>query len=277
MNVSVPDLPPSEAAGALAPAPAPRPGDGYVQSFARGLSVLRSFGADAPVQTLSAAAARSGMTRAGARRILLTLQELGYVSLEGRHFRLTPKVLELGFAYLSSQPVWRLAQPALESLSQAAREACSAAVLDGHDIVFVLRVPADTLLAVKLGVGSRLPAWRTAMGRVLLAGLAPAERRRRVAELQLAARASRTVTDRGQLLAELEQVGRAGHALVQGEPEEGFVCLAVPIVDRAGRVVAAIDVSSHGRRLASDDLRKRLLPGLLEAAASINALMRLQD
>lgn len=112
-----------------------KPSDSYVQSFARGLDVLRSFGADAPTQTLSECAERVGMTRAGARRILLTLQTLGYVDQDGRLFRLTPKVLELGFAYLSAQPWWGLAQPLLEELTQELKESSSAAVLDGDDIV----------------------------------------------------------------------------------------------------------------------------------------------
>jgi len=239
--------------------------------------VLRSFGADAPAQTLSGAAARSGMTRAGARRILLTLQQLGYVEVEGRLFRLTPKVLELGFAYLGSLPVWRLAQPAMEELVQDLRESCSAAVLDGDDIVYVLRVPANKIMAISLGVGSRLPAYCTSMGRVLLAGLPAPERRARVGRMALAARTSRTVTDPAQLLAILEQVRRDGHALVHGELEEGLASMAAPIVNRAGRVVAAINVSAQDQRMPPDEMRKRLLPRLLEAAANINTLMRLQD
>jgi len=270
------DRPPAEDAGRQ-DAPAPRPGDAYVQSFARGLAVLRSFGADAPAQTLSGAAARSGMTRAGARRILLTLQQLGYVDVEGRLFRLTPKVLELGFAYLGSQPVWRLAQPAMEELVQDLHEPCSAAVLDGDDIVYVLRVPANKIMAISLGVGSRLPAYCTSMGRVLLADLPAPARRERVARMALAARTGRTVTDPAQLLAILDQVRREGHALVHGELEEGLVSLAAPIVNRAGRVVAAINVSAHDQRMPPQEMRARLLPRLLEAAARINTLMRLQD
>jgi IclR family pca regulon transcriptional regulator len=282
--IAAANVPAGEAGGdgvAAAPAPtdaaAPRPGDAYVQSFARGLAVLRSFGADAPAQTLSGAAARSGMTRAGARRILLTLQQLGYVEVEGRLFRLTPKVLELGFAYLGSQPVWRLAQPAMEELSRAARESCSAAVLDGDDIVYVLRVPADKIMAISLGVGSRLPAYCTSMGRVLLAGLPAPERRARIARMTLAARTARTVTDPARLLAILEDVRRDGHALVHGELEEGLVSMAAPIVNRTGRVVAAINLSAHDQRMPPEEMRVRLLPRLLEAAASINSLMRLQD
>ena len=280
------DTPPDEIAGDPAPAAAgegaraddaTRPGGTFIQSFARGLAVLRSFGAEAPAQTLSAAAARSGMTRAGARRILLTLQELGYVESEGRLFRLTPKVLELGFAYLSSQPVWHLAQPVMEELVEDIHESSSAAVLDGDDIVYVLRVPAKKIMAISLGPGSRLPAYCTSMGRVLLAGLPIAERRARLARAPLVARTGRTVTDVDQLLDILERVRSDGHALVHGELEEGLVSMAAPIVNRAGKVVAAINVSAQDQRMPPDDMRKRLLPRLLESAASINALMRMQD
>jgi IclR family pca regulon transcriptional regulator len=262
---------------AAAPAAPPRPGDAFVQSFARGLAVLRSFGADAPTQTLTGAAERSGLTRAGARRILLTLQQLGYVEAEGRLFRLTPRVMELGFAYLSSQPVWHLALPVMEDLVQDVHESSSAAVLDGDDIVYVLRVPAKKIMAISLGPGSRLPAHCTAMGRVLLAGLPEAERRQRLAHMPRAARTARTVTDVDALMGLLEQVRRDGHALVHGELEEGLVSLAAPIVNRTGRVVSAINVSAQDQRMPPDEMRKRLLPRLLEAAASINALMRMQD
>ncbi len=254
-----------------------RPGDAFVQSFARGLAVLRSFGAEAPAQTLTGAAERSGLTRAGARRILLTLQQLGYVEAEGRLFRLTPRVMELGFAYLSSQPVWHLALPVMEDLVQDVHESSSAAVLDGDDIVYVLRVPAKKVMTISLGPGSRLPAYCTAMGRVLLAGLPETERRARLSRVPLAARTSRTLTDVDALLAQLELVERIGHALVHSELEEGLVTMAAPIANRTGRVVAAINVSAQDQHMPPDEMRKRLLPRLLEAAASINALMRMQD
>jgi IclR family pca regulon transcriptional regulator len=253
------------------------PGDAFVQSFARGLAVLRSFGADAPAQTLTGAAQRSGLTRAGARRILLTLQQLGYVEAEGRLFRLTPRVMELGFAYLGSQPVWHLAQPVMEELVQDVHESSSAAVLDGGEIVYVLRVPARRTLAINLGPGSRLPAFCTAMGRVLLAGLPETQRRARLAQDALPALTARTVIDADALMALLEGVREQGYALVDGELEEGVVSMAAPIVNRAGRVVAAINVSALDSRMPSDQMRKRLLPRLLESAASINTLMRTQD
>ena len=151
----------------------PRPGDSYVQSFARGLAVIRSFSAEAPAQTLTEVAQRTHLTRAGARRILLTLQQLGYVEAQGRLFRLTARTLDLGFAYLSSLPLWNLAEPVMESLVGEVKESCSAAVLDGNDIVYVLRVPTHKIMSINLGTGSRLPAYCTSMGRVLLAGLPP--------------------------------------------------------------------------------------------------------
>lgn len=159
---------------------APVPSDGYVQSFARGLEVIRSFSADAPEQTLSEVAARSGLTRAGARRFLLTLQTLAYVEGDGKHYRLTPRILDLGFAYLTSMPIWNLAEPVMERLSDALGESCSAAVLDGSDIVYVMRVHTHKIVSLNLNVGTRLPAYCTSLGRVLLAGLDDAEVKNRL-------------------------------------------------------------------------------------------------
>lgn len=250
-----------------------KPSDSYVQSFARGLDVLRSFGAEAPMQTLSECAERVGMTRAGARRILLTLQTLGYVDLEGRHFRLTPKVLELGFAYLSAQPWWGLAQPLLEELTQTLKESSSAAVLDGNDIVYVLRVPANKIMAINLGVGTRLPAYCTSMGRVLLAALPEDERERRVAAMTLEARTPRTIVNHDELLQTLAQVRRQGWAMINEELEMGLISLAVPIRDRAGRVVAAINVSSQPHRQTVAGMQQQFLPRLQAVAERISALM----
>ncbi|CPO14497.1 IclR family transcriptional regulator [Burkholderia pseudomallei] len=134
-----------------------KPGDSYVQSFARGLAVIRAFDAEHPEQTLTEVASATGLTRAGARRILLTLQTLGYVEADGRLFRLTPKILDLGFAYLTSMPFWNLAEPVMEQLSARIHESCSAAVLDRTEIVYVLRVPTHKIMTINLSIGSRLP------------------------------------------------------------------------------------------------------------------------
>jgi IclR family transcriptional regulator, pca regulon regulatory protein len=157
-----------------------RPGDTYVQSFARGLEVIRSFSAAAPRQTLTEVAGRAGLTRAGARRILLTLQTLGYVESDGKLFSLTPRILDLGFAYVSSMPIWNLAEPVMEALVEQVKESCSAAALEGTDIVYVLRVPTRKIMSIGLGVGSRLPAYCTSMGRMLLADLPDDEVLRRL-------------------------------------------------------------------------------------------------
>jgi IclR family pca regulon transcriptional regulator len=267
---SMPDPLPDESSAA------PRPGDAYVQSFARGLAVLRSFGADAPAQTLSTAAARSGMTRAGARRILLTLQQLGYVEAEGRLFRLTPKVMELGFAYLSSQPVWHLAQPVMEELVQDIHESSSAAVLDGTDIVYVLRVPANKIMAISLGPGSRLPAYCTSMGRVLLAGLPRPQLALLLGKRQLPRLTRHTVTDPKRLLKLVDAAREQQWALVCEELEEGLVSLSVPILDRSGHCVAAMNISSQLNRTPPDFMVEHFLPKLKAAAAEISSMLRVK-
>jgi len=250
----------------------PKPGDSYVRSFARGLMVLRSFGAEAPVQTLSEVAERTGLTRAGARRILLTLLSLGYVSAEGRLFRLTPKVLELGFAYLSSLPVWSQAQPVMESLVEELRQSSSVAVLDGNEIVYVLRVPAHRIMSINLGVGSRLPADCTAMGRVLLAGLPDDILQERIAAMRPVPHTPNTIVDRDALFDEIQRVRVQGWSLVSEELEPGLVSVAAPIRGQHGRVVAALNVSGHARAITSEHLLKACLPRLLAAAAKITLL-----
>lgn len=266
---------PAAVAPPVSPAPVsdPRPGDSYVRSFARGLAVLRSFGAGAQSQTLSGVAERAGMTRAGARRILLTLLNLGYVVADGRQFHLTPKVLELGFAYLTSLPVWSQAQPVMETLVEELRQSSSAAVLDGDEIVYVLRIPAHRIMSINLGVGSRLPADCTSMGRVLLSGLAPDALRQRIASMNLVMHTPGTITDREQLLAAIEQARVQGWCLVTEELEPGLVSMAAPIFDHAGRVVAAINISGHARTSTASHLLNVCLPKLLAAAAEINMLM----
>ena len=144
----------------------------FVASLARGLAVLRAFSKDAREMTLSEVAQRTGLTRAAARRFLLTLESLGYVASDGRRFRLTPKVLDLGFSYLSSMELWDVAMPYMEEVSATIHESCSASVLEGCDIVYVARVPTKRIMSVALAIGARLPAITTSMGRVLLAHLA---------------------------------------------------------------------------------------------------------
>ena len=268
---------PTQTSGLAAPAPAlPVPGDSYVQSFARGLSVIRSFSAQSPRQTLSEVAGRAQLTRAGARRILLTLQTLGYVQSDGKLFRLTPRILDLGFAYLSSLPLWNLAEPVMEELVGQIKESCSAAVLDGTDIVYVLRVPTHKIMSISLGVGSRLPAYCTSMGRMLLSALTPEAMMKVLQTSERTVRTRYTVTDVDELAVKIAQVRQQGWALVDQELEEGLVSMAAPVTDRAGQTIAAINISGQANRTSAKVMQETMLPLLLATAQSISTRLALQ-
>ncbi len=239
----------------------PRPGDSYVQSFARGLEVIRSFSAQAPRQTLSEVAVRSGLTRAGARRILLTLQTLGYVESDGRDFRLTARILDLGFAYLSSMPIWNLAEPVVEALVESVKESSSAAVLDGTDIVYVMRVPTHKIMKNSLGIGSRLSDDEV-LERLKVSDLKPLTRH--------------TLTDPAAVLTRVQQARKQGWCLVNQELEEGLISLAAPLVDASGRTVAALNLSGQANRTSARVVQDTLLPPLLDATRQISALLALK-
>jgi len=251
-----------------------QPSDSYVQSFARGLSVIRAFGPQRPQMTLSEVAAACGLTRAGARRILLTLAHLGYVTVEDRKFALTPRILELGYSYLSATPLWDLALPYMEEVAETTRESCSVSVLDGTDIVYILRLSTHKVMSINLSVGSRLPAWVTSMGRVLLAGLPPAEQDRLLAASDIRAHTPHTVTDLGELKRILAGVRADGYACVVQELEPGLQSVAVPIVDRAGRVIGAMNVSGHANRYSREAMLDAFLPPLRRAAEHIDQALR---
>jgi IclR family pca regulon transcriptional regulator len=242
-----------------------------VQSFARGLEVIRSFSALAPRQTLTDVATATGLTRAGARRILLTLQTLGYVESDGRWFRLTPRILDLGFAYLSSMPIWNRAEPVMEALMSQVKESCSAAVLEGTDVVYVMRVPTHKIMRINVGIGSRLPAYCTSMGRVLLAALPEDELQRRLAASPIAPLTRHTLTDPEAIVARIAQARRQGWCLVNQELEEGLISLAAPITNRAGRVIAALNISGQANRTSAKVAQEKLLPPLLVAARTLSA------
>ncbi len=233
----------------------------YVQSLARGLSVIEAFGTACRPLSLTEVAARTGLTRAGARRALLTLQQLGYVALEGRTFRLLPRILKLGYAYLTSLDVWEAAQPFIEDLVARLGEQCTASVLDGDEIVCVARVQTHRLMNVNLAVGSRLPASACAMGRVLLGALDEPALDRYLAAASPPSFTPFTLTD--------PRARLNGYALVDQELEIGLRSLAVPIRDRGDRVVAAMTVCVHAARFTPAQMLERILPELLETAARI--------
>ncbi|MDY7102571.1 MAG: IclR family transcriptional regulator [Actinomycetota bacterium] len=260
-------------AGDSGPEDRTRDGD-FVRSLERGLIVLRSFGPERPRQTLSEVAQETGLTRAAARRFLLTLERLGYLAYDGRHFSLRSRVLELGYAYLSSLPLWDLAVPHMRRLVEEVHESCSASVLDGDEIVYVARVPTKRIMTINLGIGSRLPAYATSMGRVLLAGLPPAELDAHLAAMAPERLTHRTVVDADDLRAAIDEVREAGWAIVDQELEEGVRSVAAPLIDADGRVVAAINVSAHAARVPLETLRDDVAPKLVETAKEINDELR---
>lgn len=252
-----------------------RPGDSYVLSFARGLAVIRSFNATRPAQTLSDVAAATGLSRAGARRILLTLQALGYVEAEGRLFRLTPKILDLGFAYLTSMPLWNSAGPVMEDLVEQVHESSSAAVLDRTEIVYVVRVPTHKIMAINLSIGSRLPAYCTSMGRVLLSGLDEAQLDAVLAESDLRAHTPRTLTRPDDLRQEIAVVRTQGWAVVDQELEAGLISLSAPIKNRHGKIIAAVNISGNAQRKSAKQMVKDFLGPLQAAAQRISSIVAL--
>jgi IclR family pca regulon transcriptional regulator len=241
----------------------------YIQSLARGLQVLCAFNRERPRCTLSEIAAQIGLSRAVARRSLLTLQHLGYVAAQGRHFFLTPRVLDLGYSYLSSLDLTELANEAMEQLSQRVGESCSMAVLDGSEIVYVARVAVRRLMSVALGVGARLPAFAASMGRVLLADKSDAELTAWLRENTFRPITAHTVYKTRALQAEILKVRRRGYAFVSQELELGLCSIAVPVRSSTGLAVCGLNVSMR----YSDDVQavalKKMLPALHRARHAI--------
>lgn len=243
----------------------------FVQSLERGLAVIRAFDRDHRELTLSEVATATGVTRATARRFLLTLADLGYVRSDGRLFSLSPRVLELGYAYLSSLSLPEVAEPHLEALVQEVNESSSVSVLDRDDVVYVARVPTSRIMTVAISVGTRFPAYATSMGRVLLAGLSDEDLDAYLDAVELKRLTVRTNSTPVALKAEIQKVRAQGWALVDQELEEGLRAVAAPIRDRAGRVVAAVNISSHAGRTSLEAIRRDLVPPLVATAARISA------
>jgi IclR family pca regulon transcriptional regulator len=246
-------------------------GPHFVQSVARALSVMRSFTADRRTQSLAEVAKETGLDRATARRLLLTLADLGYVASDGRNFELTPRILELGYAYLSSMSLPEIAQPHLQALARDLNETAALAVLDGDDIVYVALVPSSRLAAVKINIGTRFDAYATSMGRVLLAGLPDVELDERLGRVRLEPRTDRTVRDLRSLRGEIDNVRDQGWALVDSELEEGLRGAAAPVRDRAGRVIAAANVSVHAGRTTPELVERDYIPMILRTVRLIEA------
>jgi IclR family pca regulon transcriptional regulator len=241
----------------------------YVQGLDRGFSVIRAFH-DARALTITEVAGRTRLTRAVARRYLLTLQTLGYVAQHGTGFSLTPRILDLGFTFLSTINVANVAPPFMERLVESLHESCSVGVLDGPDVVYVARVPARRIMSINLVVGSRLPAHATSMGKVLLAALPADALDAYFAGEPLHAMTKRTIVREQTLRQVLKQVRQQGWAFSDEESEMGVRTVAAPIADHAGQVQAAINASGHAARVSMKDLKKLYLPRLLECAQQIS-------
>ena len=248
----------------------PLPRD-HVGALAKGLSVMEILAAHPSGLTLTATAEKVGMDRAGARRLLITLEAEGYAILEDRRYRLSPKLITLARNLISSTPLWTHAETHMREASATLGESCSAAVLAGHDIVYVARVAGRAIMTVSLDVGSRLPAWCTSMGRVLLADQPETVRAALIAEAELTPRTPKTVKDRDALAREIALAGAQGYAIIDEELEMGLRTIAVPVRNRSGRAVAAINISTTPARFTPEGLRNEVLPVLRKTALAIEA------
>jgi len=242
-------------------------------TLAKGLAVLESFGAERPAMTLSQVAHALRLSRATARRILRTLAELGYVTQNGRSFSLSSGILKLGFAYLATQNWIEQATPLMRQLGEQFHESCSAAILDGAEIVYVARFPAQRIMSVTLAVGTRLPAFHTSLGRIQLGFLDEAELWRRIKSQRMEAHTPSTITDMQALFDRVREDHAQGFSIVDEELERGLRSIAVSVVHRSGQAIAGLNLSTHSTRTTRNEMRERFLPRLREVAAQISGLV----
>jgi IclR family pca regulon transcriptional regulator len=251
----------------------PTEGADFVTALARGLSVIRAFGPECPRMTLADIARRVDLPRATVRRSLITLATLGYVESDGRNFSLTPKVLALGNCYLSSSPLPRAIQPMLERLAECIGESCWAAIFDDEDVLLVAGAKTNRLLSAGLRVGSRLPAYCSAFGRMLLAGRSDSEIDAYLSRVKPRMHTSRTVIDPDAIRRAIREARENGYALADGEVELGLCSLAVPVRDVRGQPVAAVNTTAHSGRVRSNEMIERFLPHLRQVAEEIRPVL----
>lgn len=241
----------------------------FIEAISRGLSVIKAFTPEYPILTLSQVAKATDLARPTARRILMTLQELEYVRAENGAFALTPRVMELGMAYVSSLGLWEVARPHLEALVTHTHESASMSQLDGPDIVYIARVAVPKLIGLRVDIGTRFPAPPTSQGKVLLADM---ERREILQRLSEASRSSVIPVvqwDQKSFLEELDRVKQQGYALADEELARGIRSIAVPVRDAQGRVLASMNTTVHAAETSLETLLNKHLPPLREAAAAV--------
>ncbi|MBA4267876.1 MAG: IclR family transcriptional regulator [Methylobacterium sp.] len=245
----------------------------HMAALEKGLAVIECFDAAHDKLTIADVARATELSRAAARRCLLTLAKIGYAEFDGKFFRLTPRVLRLGHAWLASAALPQLVQPFLERLSEETHESSSACLLDGHEIVYIARSAQRRIMSVGLSVGTRLPAFCTSMGRVLLAARDPADARARILAGRPRALTPHTVTDPDRLAATLAEVRAQGYCIVDQELELGLISIAMPLINTRGEVVAAFNLSGQVQRSSAEEMAERFLPGMRQLQALLRPLV----
>jgi IclR family pca regulon transcriptional regulator len=247
----------------------------FMTSLARGLTVIQAFTQKKRQLTISQLSTKTGLSRAAVRRCLYTLAKLGFAeSDDGRHFYLGPRILALGYSYIASMPLATAAQPVLERVSHELHESCSISTLDRSDIIYVARANVTRIMSIDLGVGSRLPAFCTSMGRILLASLAPEAFEAYLKQTELKRFTERTIISAEKLKQVLRLVTRNGYSLVDQELELGLRSMAVPIQNPNGKIVAALNVGAHAQRVSIQEMQTKFLPRLRAAAQELSMLLR---
>lgn len=245
----------------------------FMTSLARGLAVIRAFSDQRRSLTIAQLSHRTGIPRAAVRRCLYTLKQLGYADTDGNTFSLKPKVLTLGYSYLSSTPLTVSALPFLNNVSRALNESCSLAVLDENEVLYVARSATSRIMSVSLNTGSRLPAYCTSLGRAILAHLPPEQLDQYFAKVTLKAFTNRTIVSERRLREMLDEVRDKGFALVEEELEVGLRSIAVPVRGASGTVVAALNVGAQAARVSARQMKSEFLPVLLRGAQEMSVLL----
>jgi IclR family transcriptional regulator, pca regulon regulatory protein len=247
----------------------------FMTSLARGLTVIQAFTQKKRQLTISQLSVKTGLSRAAVRRCLYTLAKLGFAgSDDGRHFYLGPQILALGYSYIASMPLATAAQPVLERVSHELHESCSISTLDRADIIYVARANVTRIMSIDLGVGSRLPAFCTSMGRILLATLPAETLDTYLTQTELKKFTERTITSAEKLRQVLRLVSRNGYSIVDQELELGLRSMAVPIQNPNGKIVAALNVGAHAQRVSIQEMQSKFLPRLRAAAQELSMLLR---
>ena len=246
----------------------------FILGLKKGLAVIECFDDEHERLTCSDVSAKTGLSRAAARRCLLTLHKLGYAHYDGKRFMLAPRVLRLGYAYLLSASLPQLFQPFLEHLSERNQASCSAAILEGDEIVYVARAATKRIMPMGLCIGTRLPAYCTSMGRVLLASLGQEEAMARLNRMERRRLTPWTCTDLDRIGAILGEIRRTGYCIVSQELEVGLISISVPVFNNAGETVAAVNIASASSRMTVEDMAPNFLAALLETQKNLRPLIR---